>query len=249
MKFSRLIEKAQELDCDHVVTGHYARIEEENGLYCLKKGKDESKDQSYVLYRITQEQLRFVRFPLGEYRKEEIRQIAGEQGFINAEKRDSQDICFVPDGDYASVVETVMQKKGEPGDFVDEQGKVLGRHKGIIHYTIGQRRGLGISAPYPLYVLRIDPEENRVIVGPDKALYRNVLEAEEFNWISGEPPKGSIRAKAKIRYKHKEAECEIIPKANNTVQIIFDDAQRAITPGQSVVIYDGETVLGGGIIV
>ena len=248
MKFEKLMRRAQELDCDKVVTGHYARVEERNGKYLLKKAVDETKDQSYVLYDLTQEQLAHISFPLGSMPKTETRRIAEEQGFLNAKKRDSQDICFVPDGDYAKVIALHTGEACPPGDFVDSEGRVLGRHKGIIHYTIGQRKGLGIAAAQPLYVSAIDPQRNTVVLGSDASLYARALTAERFHWISGELPQGPLRLKAKIRYRHKEQWATVTPMGADRAEVLFDEPQRAITKGQAVVLYDGEIVVGGGII-
>lgn len=248
MKFGKLEERAGILGCSHVVTGHYARIEKQDGKYVLKKALDETKDQSYVLYSMTQEQLAHTLFPLGNLRKTEVRAIAAENGFINAQKPDSQDICFVPDGDYAGVIEKNTNKKYAPGDFVDNQGNVLGKHKGIIHYTIGQRKGLGISAPEPLYVCDICPESGNVILGKKADLLKTEADAEDFNWISGEVPQDEVRCSVKIRYRQPEQKATVIPTGENTVHIIFDEPQRAITPGQAAVIYDNDIVLGGGTI-
>ena len=249
MKFEKLFERAQILQCDYVVTGHYARIErDESGNYLLKKGIDETKDQSYVLYMMSQDQLAHVQFPLGGLRKSQIRKIASEQGFCNAEKPDSQDICFVPDGDYARIIELHTGKKGAPGAFVDMRGKVIGKHKGIIHYTIGQRRGLGISASEPLYVVSINADDNTVTVGHDSDLFKRHVYVHDFHWISGRPPRGEIRCRAKIRYRSREQDAVAVSRADGTVVIEFDEPQRAVTPGQSAVLYDEDVVLGGGII-
>ena len=249
MKFEKLHERAKILGCDKVVTGHYARIEHDGERYLLKKAVDESKDQSYVLYSLTQEGLAHTAFPLGSLCKSETRKIAEEHGFINAHKPDSQDICFVPDGDYARVIELNTGKKYEPGDFVDKQGNVLGRHRGIINYTIGQRKGLGISAAAPLYVCSIDTKNNTVVLGDDKDLYSDTLEADEFNWRSGVVPASPVRCRAKIRYRQKEQPATAYPIGDAMVKIVFDEPQRAITPGQSAVLYDGDVVLGGGTII
>ena len=250
MKFDKLLQRGQLLGCDYVVTGHYARIEKdsETGLFLLKKAVDETKDQSYVLYDMTQEQLRHTLFPLGCLHKSETRKIAEECGFVNAEKPDSQDICFVPDGDYASVIELHTGRKSQPGDFIDEKGNVLGRHKGIIHYTIGQRKGLGIALGEPVYVCRISAEDNTVTLGKESSLYSRRLVAGNFNWISGKAPAEKIRCKAKTRYRQKEQWAYPVPSDEGKVRITFDEPQRAITPGQSAVLYDGDIVLGGGTI-
>ena len=249
MKFEKLHERAKILGCDKVVTGHYARIEHDGERYLLKKAVDESKDQSYVLYSLTQKGLAHTAFPLGSLCKSETRKIAEEHGFINAHKPDSQDICFVPDGDYARVIELNTGKKYEPGDFVDKQGNVLGRHRGIINYTIGQRKGLGISAAAPLYVCSIDTKNNTIVLGDDKDLYSDTLEADEFNWISGVVPASPVRCRAKIRYCQKAQPATAYPIGDAMVKIVFDEPQRAVTPGQSAVLYDGDVVLGGGTII
>ena len=249
MKFDKLYERAKILGCDYIVTGHYARIEEQNGKFVLKKALDETKDQSYVLYSMTQEQLAHTIFPLGSMRKTEVRAIAEESGFVNADKPDSQDICFVPNGDYASVIELQTGKRSPQGNFVDMHGNVLGRHKGVIHYTIGQRKGLGISNAEPLYVCGICPENGNVVLGSNGDLFSREMDVSEFNWISGEVPKSELLCKVKIRYRQSEQQATIIPTGENTVHIVFDEPQRAITPGQAAVLYDGDIVLGGGTVV
>ncbi len=248
MKFGKLFDRAKILGCDYVVTGHYARIEEQDGVFLLKKAADESKDQSYVLYAMTQEQLAHVMFPLGDMRKTEVRALAEKCGFVNAAKPDSQDICFVPDGDYAGVIEKHTGHRPVCGNFVDKSGNVLGQHKGVIHYTIGQRRGLGISAPAPLYVCDICPHTNEVVLGGNDELFRREADVIDFNWISGAAPTHGLRCKAKIRYRHPEQWATVTPAGSSAVHIVFDEPQRAITPGQAAVLYDGDTVLGGGVI-
>ncbi|MBP3896154.1 MAG: tRNA 2-thiouridine(34) synthase MnmA [Mogibacterium sp.] len=242
-----------------IATGHYAVIEydEKSGRYKLKKAADSAKDQSYFLYTLSQEQLSRTVFPLGALNKQEVRAIAEEQGFVTAKKKESQDICFIPDGDYAAFIEGYTGCDYPAGDFVDEEGNVMGSHKGIINYTVGQRKGLGLALKKPAYVLRLDAENNRVVLGDNETLFKRELTARDFNWLSTDAPDGPIRASARIRYRHREAPCEIIPLTEaepdsgdfiRRVRIVFDEPQRAITRGQSVVIYDGEYVLGGGII-
>ena len=248
MKFGKLFDRAQALDCGHVVTGHYARIEEEDGKFVLKKGIDETKDQSYVLYTMTQQQLAHTFFPLGRMHKSEVRAIAAEAGFINAEKPDSQDICFVPDGDYAAAIER-FSGKSEPGDFVDTRGRVLGTHRGVIHYTVGQHRGLGLNHHEALYVCRIDAEKNIVVLGQKPELFSREADAAEFNWISGEAPNKPVSCKVKIRYRSPEQPAIAEAGDDGTVHITFSEPQRAITPGQAAVLYDGDAVLGGGVFV
>ena len=247
LKFAHLWQKARELQCDVVVTGHYARITEDGQGYHLLKGKDSAKDQSYVLYSLTQEQLAHTCFPLGGYTKEEIRRIAEEQGFFNAAKKDSQDICFIPDGDYRSFIEKTTGQSSQPGDFVDKDGNVLGTHKGYYCYTIGQRRGLGISAPQSLYVTEIRPEENKVVLGSNDDLFHSHLTADNFNWIEEVRPDEVI--KARIRYHQVEKEAIARVTQDGRVEVDFLEPQRAITKGQSVVLYRGDAVVGGGRII
>lgn len=248
MKFDKLYERAKTLGCDYIVTGHYARIEEQAGKFVLKKALDETKDQSYVLYFMTQDQLVHTMFPLGSMQKTEVRAIAEESGFVNADKPDSQDICFVPNGDYASVIELQTGKESAEGNFVDKQGNNLGRHKGVIHYTIGQRKGLGVSSTEPLYVCNICPKDGNVVLGSNDDLFSREADVSDFNWISGEVPGSEFRCKTKIRYRQPEQWVTVIPTGADTVHIVFDEPQRAITPGQAAVFYDGDTVLGGGTI-
>ncbi len=248
LKFDRLYRRAAELGCDCVVTGHYARIEHTGERYLLKKSAVPEKDQSYVLYSLTQEQLAHTRFPLGEMAKEETRRVATEQGFYNADKPDSQDICFVPDGDYASFICRYREKAYPAGDFVDLEGHFLGRHKGIIHYTLGQRKGLGIAAGEPLYVVRIEPETNRVVLGKNADLYSRERDAGGMNGIACDEPGEPLRVKAKVRYRQAEQWATATVPAPGQLHLVFDEPQRAITRGQAVVLYDGDTVVGGGVI-
>lgn len=249
MKFDKLLERAKILDCDYIVTGHYARIVQENGKYILKKAVDASKDQSYVLYSLTQDQLAHILFPLGDLRKSEVRHIAAVHGLVNADKPDSQDICFVPDGNYVDFLERYTGRKYPEGHFIAVDGSVLGVHKGAVRYTIGQRKGLGLSLSKPMYVTHIDIASNTVTLGEEKDLYRKETTAADFNWISGEIPQGPIRCKVKLRYRHEEQWAMVTPLAKEQVRIVFDEGQRAITPGQAAVLYEGDVVLGGGIIV
>ena len=248
MKFDKLYERAKILGCDHIATGHYARITQENGLWQLRKAYDETKDQSYVLYDLAQETLARVKFPLGSLRKTEAREIAAEAGLINARKHDSQDICFVPDGDYAKVIESRTGKTPEPGPFLDLNGNVVGTHRGIIHYTVGQRRGLRMPSDGKIYVVKILPERNAVVVGPNEALFTRECLVPGMHWISGEAPALPFRCSAKTRYRQPEQPCTVYPAGETGVRLVFDEPLRAITPGQSAVLYDGDTVLGGGII-
>lgn len=250
LKFDQLYRAGAELGATQIATGHYARVERDvsSGRFLLKRALDRSKDQSYVLYTLTQEQLARTLFPLGELSKPEVREIAEAQGFTNAQKSESQDICFVPDGDYAAFIRSYTGRDYPPGDFLDMDGNVLGRHRGIINYTIGQRKGLGLALKAPAYVNRIDAAANTVILGTNEQLFSRELVAADFNWISTDVPRSDLRAYARIRYKHKEAPATVIPTGRDSVRVIFDEPQRAITRGQSVVLYDGDTVIGGGTI-
>lgn len=251
MKFGKLFERAQLLDCDIIVTGHYARVEydPETDHYLLKKAKNAAKDQSYVLYFLTQEQLKRTRFPLGEFEsKEQIRVLAQEMGLINAKKRESQDICFVPNGKYAEFISERTGKAYPVGDFVDTEGHILGQHKGLIRYTIGQRRGLGLALPESMYVKRKDLEKNQVILSTNEALFSDHLVADSFNWCSMDTPSAPIHVTAKTRYQAKEAPATATVLDDGRVEIRFDQPQRALTIGQAVVLYDGDTVVGGGVI-
>ena len=248
MKFDALFRRAEELGCEKIVTGHYARIARAGERYILQKALDETKDQSYVLYAMTQRELAHTLFPLGTMRKSETRAIAETQGFGNARKRDSQDICFAPDGDYAAAIERYTGKAPEPGNFVDADGRVLGRHAGIIHYTIGQHRGLGLGQDQRLYVCKICPADNTVVLGPSEALFRRDASAADVNWIAGQAPDGPIRCRVKVRYRQIEQPATVTPRPDGGIDILFDEPQRAITPGQAAVLYDGETVLGGGVL-
>jgi len=247
LKFEKLMQRMKELGYDFVVTGHYADIEEKNGRYYLKKGRDLSKDQSYVLYSLSQYQLAHTIFPLGRFSKNEIREIAEREGFLNAKKRESQDICFVPDGDYAAFIEKHTQKSYKKGNFVDTNGNVLGQHSGIIKYTIGQRKGLGIAAGKPVYVCKKDMENNTVVLGDNEDLFSKTLEARDFNWIY-EKKEGAFRCKAKTRYNMTEQPCTVFEEGEK-LRVEFDNPQRAVTSGQAVVLYDGDYVIGGGTII
>ncbi len=250
IKFGAMLEKANELGFDKIATGHYARIEQNfDGRYLLKRAKDVSKDQSYVLYNLTQEQLSKVLFPLGDYSKAEIREIALKNGFVNANRPDSQDICFVPDGDYASFIEEYDNFKSEEGDYVDINGNVLGKHKGVIHYTLGQRKGLGIALGKPQFVIDKNPDTNKVILGDEEHLFKIRVEVKNANFIPFDTLDGEMIVQAKLRYRHNAAEAVIRPLKNGNVEIVFSEPQRAASPGQSAVFYDGDTVIGGGIII
>ena len=248
MKFDKLFERAKLLGCDKIATGHYARIEFDGRKYQLKKALDKSKDQSYVLYMLTQEQLAHTLFPLGSLHKTDTRAIADTAGLSSAHKPDSQDICFVPDGDYTAFIERITKNKPRPGKFIHQNGQVLGTHQGLIHYTIGQRKGLGIAYEYPLYVIDKDIASNTVILGPNDALFQKALLAENCNLIAIDKLEAPLRVTAKTRYRQKDVPAVIEPLANGKIKVTFDEPQRAITPGQAVVFYDGDYVVGGGII-
>lgn len=250
IKFGVLLEKALEMGADFLATGHYARAERDNatGKFLLKKGIDPQKDQSYFLYRLTQEQLRKTVFPLGNYTKEHVREMAGKMGFELAEKQESREICFIPNDDYAAFLKVCIPGAAEPGPIVDESDKMLGRHRGIISYTIGQRKGLGIAAGEPLYVTAIQAERNTVVVGTREKTYGRELTAIDSNWISGVKPRSTSGIQAKIRYRHPEADAFIKTNNDGSIYVNFKESQPAITPGQAIVFYKGDTVLGGGTI-
>jgi tRNA-specific 2-thiouridylase len=250
IKFAKLLDRAKQLGMDCIATGHYAEIEYDAGAgrYFLKKAADKTKDQSYVLYAMTQEQLSRTQFPLGALSKSDVRGIAREQGFVNADKHDSQDICFVRDGSYAEFIEQYTGKKNEEGDFVGISGAVLGRHRGIIRYTIGQRKGLGLSLKSPLYVNAKNVKDNTVTLSERDGLFDKSLDASGFNWIACEKINGPIRVKTKIRYNQTEQWSTVTQTSDDTVHVEFDEPQWAIAKGQAAVLYDGDTVVGGGTI-
>ena len=250
LKFDHLMRKAMELGCDYVVTGHYARIRQDHqtGRYLLYRASDLSKDQSYVLSCLTQQQLAHTLLPLGEMSKNEARAIAEEQGFINARKRDSQDICFVPDGDYVAFMERYTGKRYEPGDFLDLSGQVVGKHRGAVSYTIGQRKGLGLAMGAPVYVCGKDMERNTVTVGPNEALFSDTLIACDWNWFPFDQLSEPLRVSAKARYNQPPQPATVYPEPEGAARVVFDEPQRALTPGQAVVLYDGDLVVGGGTI-
>ena len=248
LKFGKLMLRAKELGCDQVVTGHYARVTSDGKKYHLLRGLDASKDQSYVLYTLTQEQLAMLRLPLGELTKTEVRRIAARQGFVNADRPDSQDICFVPDGDYASVIERMTGVLPEPGDFVDTEGNILGQHKGLIRYTQGQRKGLGIAFGEPIFVVSKDIKTNTVVLGKTEDLMKRRVLIRDVNWISGGAPKSPLAVKAKLRYRQQAAEAILTPDGTDRAELLFEEPQRAPAPGQAAVFYDGDEVIGGGVI-
>ncbi len=247
IKFSTLLEVADELGADKVATGHYARVAKgDDGRWHLYRGADPSRDQTYYLCRLEQRWLERIVFPVGEMTKPDVRAYAARLGLVVADKQDSQELCFVPENRYVPFVEQ-WGGPGRPGNIVDRSGKVLGEHKGLHRYTIGQRRGLGIAAGKPLYVLDIDAERNEVVVGDNEHLFQRVLTARDCSWITGEAP-GERLVQAKIRYRAPAAPAVVEPLDEHTCRVTFEQPQRAITPGQAVVFYDGEEVLGGGWI-
>ena len=250
LKFDDLLRKALTLGNDCIATGHYARIRQDTqtGRYLLYKAADPMKDQSYFLASLTQEQLAHVCFPLGELTKEQVRQIAQEQGFINARKRDSQDICFVPDGDYVAFMKRYTGKTYEPGDFLDLQGNVVGTHCGAVGYTLGQRKGLGLAMGEPVYVCAKDMAKNTVTVGPNDALFAKTLVANDWNWIPFPTLTEPMRVTAKARSRHDPQSATVYPGENGTARVTFDEPQRAMTPGQAVVLYNDDQVIGTGTI-
>ena len=250
LKFGAMLDQALAMGCSYVATGHYARIcqDENTGRYLLYKAADRAKDQTYFLYSLTQHQLQHTLFPLGALTKGEARAIAEAQGFITARKRDSQDICFVPDGDYVSFMKEYTGKTYPAGNYLDLSGKVLGTHQGAVCYTLGQRKGLGIALGAPAYVCEKDMERNTVTLGPNDALFHNALRARDFNWIPFPALTGPISVTAKIRHSQHEQEATVYPEENGSVRVEFTQPQRAITPGQAVVLYQGDLVVGGGTI-
>jgi tRNA-specific 2-thiouridylase len=250
IKFNVMLRKARALGARSIATGHYARIsfDSERGRYLLLKGRDETKDQSYFLYDLSQRQLAHIRFPVGEYTKKEIRRIAQELGLKTAEKPESQEICFVPGGDYRSLLAQIAPEAFNSGPILFVDGERLGTHAGIANYTIGQRRGLGISHDRPLYVVGIDPTKNAVIVGTSEHVLADRLIAGQVNWVSIKKPIAAMRLKARIRYKHAESSATVTPLEDERAAVQFDRPQRSITPGQAVVFYDGDVVVGGGTI-
>ena len=250
VKWESLLERSRRIGADYIATGHYARIEKlPNGRFSLRVSETGAKDQTYALYNLTQEQLSSTLMPVGSYTKDEIRKMAKELGLLVAEKPDSQDICFVPDGDYASFIEETTDAGSRPGNFVLSDGSVVGTHKGIIHYTVGQRKGLGLSLGHPVFVLEIRPDTNEIVVGTGEESLTRKVRARHINFMSVEDLPGKKRVFAKIRYNHKGAWCTAEKTGEDEILCTFDEPQRAVTPGQALVLYDGEYVLGGGTIV
>ena len=250
VKWESLLKRSMDIGADYIATGHYARIEElPNGRYSLKRSATLAKDQTYALYNLTQEQLARTLMPVGEYSKDEVREMAEKINLRVANKPDSQDICFVPDGDYAGFIEKTLDTELPTGNFVTLEGKVLGRHKGITHYTVGQRKGLGLALGYPAFVIEIRPETNEVVIGTNEDSMSNYVRANKLNFMSVPDLNEPMRVFAKIRYNHKGAWCTIEKTGEDEVLCTFEEPQRAITPGQAVVFYDGDYVLGGGTII
>ena len=252
VKWESLLKRSMDIGADYIATGHYARIEKlPNGRYSLRRSATLAKDQTYALYNLTQEQLKRTLMPVGAYAEEEVREIAEKIGLRVANKPDSQDICFVPDGNYAEFIEETIEKKIPEGNFVLSDGTVVGRHKGITHYTVGQRKGLGLSLGHPVFVLEIRPETNEVVIGSNEESLTYTLRANQLNFMSIEDLKEGekIRVFAKIRYNHKGAWCEVERIGEDEVRCTFEEQQRAVTPGQAVAFYDGDYVLGGGTII
>ena len=248
IKFDALLKRAEILGHDYIATGHYVRkrFDEKTGRYQLLKGIDETKDQSYVLYGMTQEQLSKTLFPIGELTKPQTREIADKFGFINADKPDSQDICFVPDGDYAAFIERDTGKTFPKGEFVDLEGNVLGQHSGMIRYTVGQRKGLGIALGKPAYVVAKDTENNRVVLGDNEDLFSDTAYANDVNWVSVGRPDKPVKVCARVRYNQKEQPAMLYPLEDGNIKVVFDKPQRAITYGQALVCYDGDLLICGG---
>jgi tRNA-uridine 2-sulfurtransferase len=248
IKFDELLKKARALGADYVATGHYAVIEEKDGRYLLKNAEDDKKDQTYMLYNLTQYQLAHTLMPCGAYKKDRIREIAKEIGLLVHNKKDSEEICFIPDNDHGGFIKKHMPGKVTEGNFVDKNGKVLGKHKGIPYYTIGQRKGLGIALGVPVFVTDIIPWKNEVILGSEEDIFRTELLAKDLNFIPFDTLEKPMELKAKIRYASKPSPAVIYPEPGNKVRVVFKEKQRAITKGQSVVFYDGNMLVGGGVI-
>lgn len=248
LKFDELLRKARGIGAEYVATGHYAKIEERDGRHLLIRSYDDRKDQTYALYNFTQDQLAHTLMPCGEFTKDKIREIAKEIGLAVHNKKDSEEICFIPDNNHGRFIKEERPKEVKPGNFVDSKGNILGQHKGIVYYTIGQRKGLGIALGKPVFVTAIRPKTNEVVLGSEEAIFKTDLIAKDINFIPFDELKGDMDVQAKVRYAAKPADAVISPLPNGKVKVSFKDKQRAITKGQSVVFYDGEVVVGGGII-
>ncbi|MFZ5645704.1 MAG: tRNA 2-thiouridine(34) synthase MnmA [Bacillota bacterium] len=250
VKFETFLQKSMGLGADYVATGHYARLyyDGDLGRYCIKRAEDSKKDQTYVLFNMTQDQIARTLMPLGEYTKDQVRKMAAERGLPTAEKKESQEICFVTDDDYGRFISERVGEGIKSGPFVDTRGNVLGTHRGIPYYTIGQRRGLGIAAGHRIYVVDIDPKRNAVVIGTEEDLFSTGLEAYDNNFIPFDKLNGPLRVEAQIRYNGKPEPAEISPVSSGGVRVVFDKPQKAVTPGQAVVYYQGELLVGGGTI-
>lgn len=249
VKWESLLKRSLDIGADYIATGHYARVVQlDNGRYTLKKSATEDKDQTYALYNLTQYQLEHTLMPVGEYTKDEIRKMAGGINLRVASKPDSQEICFIPDKDYAKFITEYTGRESVEGNYVTADGKVIGRHKGIIHYTVGQRKGLNLAMGHPVFVLAIRPETNEVVIGNSDEVYNDTLYAGNLNFMSIEDLDGDMEVSAKIRYSHKGSKCIIRKVAEDKIECIFSEPQRAVTPGQAVVFYNGDYVVGGGTI-
>lgn len=248
LKFDELLKKAQGIGADYIATGHYAKIEEHNGRYLLVKSDDDKKDQTYALYNMTQEQLAHTLMPCGSYTKDRIREIAKEIGLDVHNKKDSEEICFIPDNNHGRYISEAMPRKVKEGNFIDKEGNILGKHKGIVYYTIGQRKGLGLAMGRPVFVTDINPLTNEVIIGPEKDIFKTDLVCKDVNFIAFDALDKPMELKAKIRYSAKPAEATISPLENGKVKVSFKEKQRAITKGQSVVFYLDDLIVGGGVI-
>lgn len=250
VKWESLLQRSLNIGADFIATGHYARVVQlENGRYALKKSATLRKDQTYALYNLTQEQLKRTLMPVGAYTKEEIRQLAEQINLRVANKPDSQEICFIPDDDYGRFIEEYSGKKFPKGNFVTTEGKIIGQHKGILHYTIGQRKGLGLSLAKPGFVVAIKPDSNEVVIGDNEDVFGSRVIADKLNFMSIESFEGELELEAKIRYSHQPATCTIKMIGDDILECIFKEPQRAITPGQALVLYDGDIVVGGGTII
>lgn len=247
IKFDILLEKARQTGAAFLATGHYARIDRTGEEARLLRGVDRTKDQSYFLFDVDREALAVLNFPLGELTKDQVRRMAAERGLPVAEKRESQEVCFVPDNDYGSFVAARLEAPAPPGPIVDSTGATLGSHRGLIHYTIGQRRGIGVAAPEPLYVTAIDVAGSRLVVGTGQDLLKGAFTVGAVNWLV-DPGGEAFRAEVRIRYRHPGAPATVLPSGGGACRVEFDEPQRAVTPGQAAVFYRGETVLGGGWI-
>lgn len=248
IKFEEFLRKARALGADYIATGHYAKVEFKDGRYKLIRSEDDKKDQTYALYSLTQEQLAHTLMPCGEYSKTQIREIAEKIGLEVFRKKDSQEICFIPDNDHGSYINRFSGREVKPGNFVDKEGNILGKHKGIVYYTIGQRKGLGIALGRPVFVTDIISERNEVVLGDEKEIFQRTLIADKVNLISIDKIDGEIEVEAKVRYSAKPAKAKLTQISEDRIKLVFDEPQRAITKGQSVVIYRGNEVIGGGII-